>query len=369
MLLLRGTTLLTRAHATTECLDSYNPCGQGLPANFCCAPNTQCVALASNTTALCCPNGRDCTAIAPTTCDVELMNVDDHPNSQILTTALDADLPSCGTATCCPFGYECATSGGSSRCVMGKNQAIYTSLVSQQTKGMLATISQSTASPIPTSTTANSHSAPSTSITSSAVTNTALAEAPSDTGADPGTAGSRNAGLIAGSVVAALVLLVGGFLAMLFWTKKRKLSNHHGSIPLIGSSSHQHHQQQQWQYQPPTYGIFRTDLMKGPQMNPAAFCETFTASPKRVSVVAFSELEGSATPQRPPSATHKAQSPVELPASPVSFSMWSRQQDSRRSTRNSSRIILGPPRATFAPLSRFAAKHRQENLDQGDNWI
>ncbi|KAH8908420.1 hypothetical protein BR93DRAFT_925534 [Coniochaeta sp. PMI_546] len=362
MLLLHGTMLLTRAQATTQCLADYNPCGQGLPANFCCSSDTKCMVLASNTTALCCPQGHDCSAITPTTCDVTLMNADDHPNSQILTTALDAELPSCGTTTCCPFGYDCVASGGSLRCVMGKNQATYTSLVSQHTKGVLPTISGSTTSPIPTPTT-TSHATPTLANTSSTVTSTAAADAASGIGQGPGAEGSRSAGLIAGSVVAALVLLVG--LAILFWTKRRKLSKHLGSLPASRPLPHQH----QWQYQAATYDFRKTDPMKASQIKPATFCENLTSSPGYVSVVAFTELEGSTVAQPPPSATHGAQSPVELPASPVSFSMWSRQQDNRRSIRKSSRTTFKPPRATFIPLSRFAAMHRPGHSDEGDNWI
>jgi hypothetical protein len=362
MLSLRRTTLIERAPATQECLDGYNPCGQGLPANFCCSAGNECVALASNTTALCCPKGQDCSAIVPTTCDIELMNADDHPNSQILTTALDGNLPSCGNATCCPFGYECASSGGSLRCVMEKNQAAYTSLVSQQTKGAMATTSGSTTSPSHTPAMATLHSTSSIPVTSSTVTGTAASNAAGGIGADHRAVGSQSAGIIAGSVVAALVLLVG--LAIIVWTKRRKHSNHTKNQPGAGSSSHQH----QWQYQPPTYDISNAKPMTGSQLYPAKFCETLTSSPAYVSV-AFTELEGSTPSQRPPSATHNAQSPVELPASPVSFSMWSRQQENRGSTRNSSRTIFMPPQTTFLPLSRFAAMQRHGQPPDGDNWI
>lgn len=361
MLLFRRMTVLERAGTATQCLKGYNMCGQGLPANFCCSPDTNCVVLASKTTAICCPKGNVCNRITPTTCNVELMNVTSHPDSPILTTALDSDLPSCGNSTCCPIGYKCASSGGGTPyCVMGENQAVYTSLVPQQTKGVLSTISHSTTTHTSTSATATADFRTSTTLplpTSTASANT------STTAPDAEGAGSRSAGVIAGSVAGAIIIFLG--LGLFFWAKKRKLSRPPGSVPAPSTSHHQH----QWRYQPPAYDISKADPLKGPQMNTATYCETLTVSPAYVPVTTFAELDGTRTSQRTPSMTQVAQPPVELPASPVSFSMWSRQQEGRRSFRNSTRTTFMPPGAAFVPLSRFAATPRHGHPDDGDNWI
>ncbi|KAB5575501.1 hypothetical protein GE09DRAFT_1264900, partial [Coniochaeta sp. 2T2.1] len=297
MLLYYGMMVLGAAGAASMCLEDYKSCGQGLPANFCCSPDTQCIALASNTTALCCPIGFDCNAITPTTCDVGLMNAKNHPESSILTTALDAELPSCGKGTCCPFGYECVTSGGSLRCIMAKNQAVYTSLVRQQTTAATTT-SQATMTTVSTSATATAQST--TSNTVSLATTTAAA----DTTIKPESAGAagRSAGLIAGPVVAAIVLL--GGLTAVFWTRRRKLRNFR-SKPGKELPPYQNQHQHAWPYQPPTYPTYIIPV----------------ADPMK-------EAHQTMTSQSPPPKANNAPSPVELPASPVSFSMWSRQQES-----------------------------------------
>lgn len=362
-MLLRGSTmLLESARAISQCLDSYNACGQGLPANFCCSPDTECMVLAANTTALCCPKGHDCSAIVPTTCDTELMNATKHPNSPILTTALDSDLPSCGNATCCPFGYDCVSSGGSLRCVVGKNQAVYTSLVPQQTKGVLTTLAQSTTTPVPTSATAYVDHTSTTALSTAA--HTAAANSTTTVGPGPHAAPSARSGIIAGSIVASLVLLVG--LAVLFWNKRRKTLDHAArkSVVIPVPPPHQH----PWQYPPPAYVISKTGTKKQSQIKPATtFCETLTSSPAYVSVPAFAELQGTTPPQHPPTEMYVPQSPVELPASPLSFSLWSRPAETRKKVRNSATAFFRPPRAAFVPLSRFAATQRSENPD--DNWI
>ncbi|KAB5531230.1 hypothetical protein GE09DRAFT_379203 [Coniochaeta sp. 2T2.1] len=366
MLLHYGMMVLGAAGAASMCLEDNKSCGQGLPANFCCSPDTQCIALASNTTALCCLLGFDCNAITPITCDVELMNAEKHPESSILTTALDAELPSCGKGTCCPFGYECVATGGSLRCIMAKHQAAYTSLVRQQTTGATTT-SQATTTTVATSATVTAH------FTTSNAVPLATTTAAADTSIKPESVGAagRSAGLIAGSVVAAIVLL--GGLTAVFWTRRRKLRNLR-SQPAKALPPYQNQNQHPWTYQAPAYPAYiipKTDTMKGSHHGPPTICEALTASPAYVSVEAFAELPGTMTSQPPPPKANNAPSPVELPASPVSFSMWSRQQESenRRTARRSGRKVLRPPRAAFVPLSRFAPTRRSGHPDDGGGWI
>ena len=317
--------------------------------------------LAANTTAVCCPEGHDCSAIIPTTCETELMNAAKYPNSPILTTALDSDLPSCGNATCCPFGYECVSSGTSVRCVVGKNQAKYTTLASQQTKAVFATLAGSTTTPTPT------HAPTSAAFTTSTILSTPTPPAAANTttaaGSEPGAAPSHSTGIIAGSVVAALVLLAG--LAAIFWKKRRKLKKRFRSGLGVGPLSHQHQRQDP----PPAYDTRESEPTKDSQTKATAFCQTITSSPAHVSVIAFAELQGSAAYQHPPTETCIAQSPVELPASPLSFSLWERQAEKRHSARNPTTAFFRPPRATWVPLSRFAATQRHGHPDEQNSWI
>ncbi|KAI1504121.1 hypothetical protein F5X99DRAFT_372571 [Biscogniauxia marginata] len=87
--------------------EDYSPCGQGLPDNFCCESSHTCFVLASNTTALCCPGGSNCSVIQPIICDVQFQNATAYPESEVFTTDLSKQLPACGEGTCCPFGFRC----------------------------------------------------------------------------------------------------------------------------------------------------------------------------------------------------------------------------------------------------------------------
>jgi hypothetical protein len=111
----------------SPCRDSsYTQCLQaGLPSGFCCPPSSVCIPLASNTTLLCCPGGGDCTTIGAITCDISEQNNTLHPDSPMMTTALDVPLPNCGEG-CCPFGYTCNSTG---ICHQNVNQNVDPSLV------------------------------------------------------------------------------------------------------------------------------------------------------------------------------------------------------------------------------------------------
>ncbi|KAI5924722.1 hypothetical protein F4810DRAFT_115806 [Camillea tinctor] len=99
-----------------SCLQGdYKPCGQGLPGNFCCESGHTCIALASSTTALCCPGGSNCSVIQPIPCDIQLQNVTAFPESEVFTTNLSRSLPACGNGACCPFGFLC----NGDKCVIG----------------------------------------------------------------------------------------------------------------------------------------------------------------------------------------------------------------------------------------------------------
>ncbi|KAL3417801.1 hypothetical protein PVAG01_10812 [Phlyctema vagabunda] len=133
---------------------SFKRCPQaGLPANFCCDPDTTCIALAGNTTVLCCPAGQTCATIAPIPCDITAQNATLHPNNALKTTALSGVLAECGNNNlCCPFGYSC----GDGACKLNPDQ-----------KASPLSSSTSKASSSPTSTRRSTTTSPSSSTTSS----------------------------------------------------------------------------------------------------------------------------------------------------------------------------------------------------------
>jgi hypothetical protein len=92
-------------------------CPAGVPGDFCCKKGQTCIALAGNTTILCCPEG-ECPKIKPIQCDISLQDTAKHPESSVKTTFLTGKLPSCGPA-CCPFGYTC---NNNSECVIDEDQ-------------------------------------------------------------------------------------------------------------------------------------------------------------------------------------------------------------------------------------------------------
>src|SRR5216117_62762 len=68
-----------------SCANStFLPCRDSkLPSDFCCPPRTTCISLAHSSSALCCPDGDDCTSIMPIPCNVQLQNVKLHPDSPV----------------------------------------------------------------------------------------------------------------------------------------------------------------------------------------------------------------------------------------------------------------------------------------------
>ena len=100
---------------TNQCATaSYSPCNKaGLPANFCCPSNQQCIAFNNDKSALCCPSGQDCKTIAPVSCDLTKQDVSKSPAGGLHTTELSGTLAKCGS-NCCPQGYSCQNNN----CVM-----------------------------------------------------------------------------------------------------------------------------------------------------------------------------------------------------------------------------------------------------------
>ncbi|KAI6712152.1 hypothetical protein JHW43_005283 [Diplocarpon mali] len=169
-------------------------CSQsGLPENFCCPSNSSCIALAGNTTVLCCPGGAtDCSTIRPITCDMSSQNATLYPDNALKTTALDVPLTPCA-GKCCPFGYGCDDRGD---CVMAADQ--------RAVPGSSAASSSSSPSP--------STSAASASSSASASTATPIITAATQCSSypAPGVVVGLFSGLVAGSALTlALICLLG----------------------------------------------------------------------------------------------------------------------------------------------------------------
>lgn len=146
----------------------YTQCtNMGLPSDFCCPPTSTCIALAQNTTLLCCPSGSDCSTIQPITCDIAQQNITAHPDNTLKTTALTASLEKCGS-NCCPFGYTCVNGN----CQMNADQA--DSVPGQQQSSAVISATSSVATSSGTKATATS-------------TNPSLSIIPSSTSVAPST--------------------------------------------------------------------------------------------------------------------------------------------------------------------------------------
>ncbi|KAK0731505.1 hypothetical protein B0H67DRAFT_476289 [Lasiosphaeris hirsuta] len=114
----------------STCAANFSRCNvANFPSNFCCPTSQTCIALAGNTTLLCCPAGSDCAKIQPISCDVSQQDAEKHPDATVKTTALQGELGKCGTR-CCPFGYSCS---GDKECVKDKNQSVAPSGVPSST--------------------------------------------------------------------------------------------------------------------------------------------------------------------------------------------------------------------------------------------
>jgi hypothetical protein len=199
-------TARTQSSINSCSVGGYSSCGNGLPDNFCCPSSTTCLSVAANTTAICCPNGADCGAIKPIICNIDVQNATAFPQSQIHTTNLDESLPSCGTNTCCPFGYQC-------------NESMACELDQNSTSTIQGSTTTSPASPQPTSqyTTA---SEPSPTPTSSATNG-----APFSTVEYSGVESSNKAGIAVGSTVGAVSIVGTLFYCWLRWRTGKPLFN------------------------------------------------------------------------------------------------------------------------------------------------
>ncbi|KAK7923920.1 hypothetical protein PG985_005974 [Apiospora marii] len=180
----------------------------GLPGNFCCDKQSTCIALAGQTTVLCCPSGPDgCNVIAPIVCDLKLQDPASNPNAQVKTTVLNGKLPSCGS-NCCPFGYSCGDDGN---CIMDKDQ----SKKPQGAKPAPTSIG-APKSPVPSPT-----SKPPASATSGTSPSTIATAAPAS-GTKPEAPGTFPTGAVIGGVIGGILGLSAIIVGFLFYRRRQQ---------------------------------------------------------------------------------------------------------------------------------------------------
>lgn len=94
-------------------------CNSDLTDLFCCPKDHSCILLAGDTSAMCCPAGRNCDEVRPITCDLRGQDMTKYPKAPVMTIITNLELEKCG-ANCCPFGYSCQAG---SKCVLDKDQS------------------------------------------------------------------------------------------------------------------------------------------------------------------------------------------------------------------------------------------------------
>lgn len=296
----RGARLLSRSSDT--CPADYTQCGGGLPSNFCCGASDSCVSLADDTTVVCCPEGYDCDTIQPIPCNIAIQNASAYPTASVHTTNLTGELPMCGTndsgqQTCCPFGYGCSddskcmlVEGGSSTGALSFDTTSFTSTltISSSTGTATALIEATSTLPVPV------------------VTPTSQPDDDKPSSESSSTK-TRTIGIAAGSAAGGLACI--GGIVILFWVRRRRRKQ-------AEATPNPHH----------------------PRQSISQFSETPPPLPPK---------ESYQVPRRKrksirswvPSVVNRT--PVELPATPVSFSAWNGQWGQ-----------VQPPNAAHRPYPR-----------------
>lgn len=206
----------------SSCAANFNRCKNAeFPDYFCCPSDQRCIALAGNTTVLCCPEGSECLRIQPLPCDISLQDGEKNPDAVVKTTALRGTLARCG-GQCCPFGYSCEKG----ECVRDANQNA-------------APIQTSSGKPGPTSTGSARTSATSDAGSGPTADTTSPADGASTTsGSDAEASSGPPVAAVAGGVTAAVVVLIAAaVLAFFFLRKKKKKASEAGSPPKLSRST------------------------------------------------------------------------------------------------------------------------------------
>lgn len=250
---------------------------------------------------------------------------------------------------------------------MARDQTIYSSLVTQTAPAAVAT-KFATHAPTPTST------AISTSLASPTETPVPWTNTTITTNVQ---AGTGRGGIITGSTIG-LVILVAG-VVWIVWKKRVGFFNF---LRLRGRTlqAHEGPSTRQNQYRPLSYQQGVEDELKGSSRRVQAELEVKSKTPRltlgpfgnhppfplftRTSVVQIPPYTPSAEfdkaiiqekvtreSNQNPEPAEPAISPVELPATPVSFTLWEKQ---RNTARRASRLVSMPPRISFRPFTPFS---------------
>ncbi|KAF4345251.1 hypothetical protein FBEOM_753 [Fusarium beomiforme] len=287
-------------------------CGSNLPGDFCCSSQSDCKVLAANTTALCCPKNSkgECEIIMPITCNIERQNPTISPEAEVKTLALDQELKHCGSKngarSCCPFGYSCK---GNKECVLDKDQDESYAFLLPVPEYSSATTAASTSTTTSSSTTdvlsIETSEVPDRIVqppSASAVPTTSTTESSTPEGdGEEKKGGISPTGAVTAGTVAGVCCLVGvGIFVWMKWFRKKgdqetpEISLAHESWGYFSTRS--------------TPSTRHLHLARGPD-------DKFIVTPTTAGF----------TPSYPPLApiVEEKQSPVELPATPVSLCMWS----------------------------------------------
>ncbi|KAF5019655.1 hypothetical protein F66182_8336 [Fusarium sp. NRRL 66182] len=287
-------------------------CGSNLPGDFCCSSDSFCKILAANTTALCCPNGTkgSCQVILPITCDIKSLSPSRNPQAEIKSLVLNRELKRCGsksgTQRCCPFGYSCRDD---KECVLDKDQ--------DESYAFLLPVSEYTsrASPVTTPTdtpslatsdllSVETSQVPDIVLQPPPVATTAATTEPStsDDGDGEKSGGISPTGAVTAGTVAGVCCLAGiGVFLWMKWLRKKK-SRDTPHMPLVRES----------------WGYFSAGG------TPSTRHVRLTRGPDDKFIITPTTAGFSPTGPYPlsPAAGGEEQSPVELPATPVSLCMW-----------------------------------------------
>lgn len=274
-----------RRSESSTCPSNYDQCVNGLPDNFCCPSDSSCISLADDTTVLCCPNGEDCSSIQASsfTCDITAYNATAFPTAVVHTTNLTGQLPACGSY-CCPFGYSCS---GNTLCVRDNDDTLIT------------------ATSTPSTTTTATASATGTGlIVASTSVPVPTASSQSDSATSSSSTKKRTIGIATGSAVAGLAGLTA--IIVIAWVRRRRRVVGRESMGELPRSTSE---MEKPRFAPPVDqpGF----LQHYPNTPPPLPRKNSIRPPKKKRKSLLSWV---------PSIVNRT--PVELPATPVSFSHW-----------------------------------------------
>ncbi|RMJ12627.1 hypothetical protein CDV36_007723 [Fusarium kuroshium] len=194
-------------------------CNSDLTDIFCCPKDYSCILLAGDTSAMCCPAGRNCNEVKPITCDLRGQDITKYPKAPVMTIITNLKLETCGTM-CCPFGYSCE---GDSKCVLDEDQ-------SSPPEGAEYPSGTSSAAPSATSPTSSETASASAEPTSTSEPSKASDENQKE---DPEEEEKKDSGpattsIVGGVVGGCIILLIIAVVIFLYFRRQKKREGGHG---------------------------------------------------------------------------------------------------------------------------------------------